>query len=117
MKILSDSSGYKSLNNAQYIAGSHVKPFFGSKVKIFDEYDSDKSIMLVGSMLFDPYLFNTLSTDTGVHRLNPVGAVYIFKKQEDENSWTYHGAVYSKGYTSANIQANLSEYSGGTIRF
>jgi len=110
---LSDSSGYKSLNNAQYIAGSHVKPFFGSKVKIFDEYDSDKSIMLVGSMLFDPYLFNTLSTDTGVHRLNPVGAVYIFKKQEDENSWTYHGAVYSKGYTSANIQANLSEYSGG----
>ena len=69
--------------------------------------------MLVGSMLFDPYLFNTLSTDTGVHRLNPVGAVYIFKKQEDENSWTYHGAVYSKRCSSANIQANLSEYSGG----
>lgn len=110
---LSDSSGYKSLNNAQYIAGSHIKPFFGSKVKIFDEYDSEKSIMLVGSMLFDPYLFNTLSSDTGVHRLNPVGSVYIFKKEEDENSWTYHGAVYSKGYTSANIQANLSEYSGG----
>ena len=66
--------------------------------------------MLVGAMLFDPYVLQTLSSS---HRLNPIGAVYIYKKDKDEDSWTYHGAVYGKGYTSDNVRSNVSQYRGG----
>ena len=104
---------YYSRINRRFItdfSDGYAKPFFGSKVKIFEEYQSNKSIMLVGAMLFDPYVLQALS---GSHKLNPIGAVYIFKKDKEDDGWTYHGAVYGKGYTSENVRSNLSQYRGG----
>ena len=104
---------YYSRINRRFItdfSDGYAKPFFGSKVKIFEEYQSNKSIMLVGAMLFDPYVLQTLS---GSHKLNPIGAVYIYKKDKEGDDWNYHGAVYGKGYTSENVRSNLSQYRGG----
>ncbi len=109
-----DSHYYNSSNNKRYIVDAsdgYNKPFFGSKVKIFEEYESDKSIMLVGAMLLDPHVLQDLSRS---HNLNPFGAVYIYKKDKDQDSWDYHGAVYGKGYTSENISSNLSEFDTGS---
>ncbi len=109
-----DADYYHSSNNRRYIADAsdgYNKPFFGSKVKIFEEYESDKSIMLVGAMLLDPYVLQNLSRS---HNLNPFGAVYIYKKDKDQDDWDYHGAVYGKGYTSENISSNLSEFDTGS---
>ena len=118
--VFQDDFDYYARNNRRFItdfSDGYAKPFFGSKIKIFEEHQSNKSIMLVGAMLFDPYVLQTLS---GSHKLNPIGAVYIFKKDKDEegpsvppNKWDYHGAVYGKGYTSENVKSNLSQYRGG----
>ena len=106
---------YYNLINRRFItefSDGYAKPFFGSKIKIFEEYQSNKTIMLVGAMLFDPYVLQTLS---GSHKLNPIGAVYIFKKDNDDEygQFDYHGAVYGKGYTSENVRSNVSQYRGG----
>ena len=88
---------------------------FGHKVKIYKDYSSDGEIMIVSSLLFDPFLLGGLSTDTGSHWINPMGAVYVYKKGKDEDSWSYHCSVYAKGYTSGNIISNLGNFRGGTI--
>ena len=99
--------------NLRYIRESssgYAKPFFGGKIKIFDEYQSTGKIMLIGAMLFDPYVLQVLSRS---HSLNPMGAVYILKKGKDDTDWSYHGAVYAKGYTSENVRSSVSAYRGG----
>lgn len=107
---LSDASYYNS--NAAYIELSERRVGFASLIKIFDEYETNDKIMLVGAPLFDPYVFNTL---TDSHSPNAMGAVYIYKKSLASDSWSYHGAVYSKGFTSDNVLSNLSSYRGGPI--
>ena len=113
-----DSHYYNSSNNKRYIVDAsegYNKTFFGGKIKIFEEYESNKSVMLVGAMLFDPYVLQDLSKHS--YRLNPYGAVYIYKKDKDQDKWDYHGAVYSKGYTSENIKSNLSDFDLSSTRF
>ena len=110
---LADAAHYNTYNNRRYIADAtegYNKAFFGGKIKIFKEYQSSKSIMLVGAMLLDPYVLQRLPRS---HNLNPFGAVYIYKKDKDQDEWDYHGAVYGKGYTSENIAFNLSEFDTG----
>ena len=111
---LADAIHYNNYNNKRYITDAtegYNKAFFGGKIKIFKEYQSSKSIMLVGAMLLDPYVLQNLSRS---HSLNPFGAVYIYKKDQDQDDWDYHGAVYGKGYTSENIASNLSEFDTGS---
>lgn len=111
---LADAIHYNNYNNKRYIVDAtegYNKAFFGGKIKIFKEYQSSKSIMLVGAMLLDPYVLQNLSRS---HNLNPFGAVYIYKKDKDQDDWDYHGAVYGKGYTSENISSNLSEFDTGS---
>ena len=107
---LSDASYYNS--NAAYIDLSERRVGFASLIKIFDEYGTNDKIMLVGAPLFDPYVFNTL---TDSHSPNAMGAVYIYKKSLASDSWSYYGAVYSKGFTSENVLSNLSSYRGGPL--
>ena len=107
---LSDSSYYAT--NAAYVVQEQRKTGFGYPVKIFDEHNTSNKIMLVGATLFDPYMFNTLEDS---HTPNAMGAVYIYKRSAASQSWAYHGAVYSKGFTSDNILSNLSSYRGGQL--
>lgn len=107
---LNDSSFYNTTNLA-YIDSADRRVGFGNPIKIFDEYGTSNKIMLVGATLFDPYVFNTLDAQ---HTPNAMGAVYIYKKTLVTGEWNYHGAVYSKGFTSENILSNLSSYRGGT---
>lgn len=107
---LSDSSYYAT--NAAYVNEDQRKTGFGYPIKIFDEHNTNNRIMLVGATLFDPYMFNTLEDS---HAPNAMGAVYIYKKSAADQTWTYHGAVYSKGFTSDNILSNLSSYRGGQL--
>lgn len=107
---LSDASYYSS--NAAYIDSSERRVGFASLIKIFDEYGTNNKIMLVSAPLFDPYVFNTL---TDSHSPNAMGAVYIYKKSLASDSWSYYGAVYSKGFTSENVLSNLSSYRGGPL--
>jgi len=96
---------------------------FGHKVKIYEDYSSDGEIMIVSAPLFDPFVMRydkgrsggLSASTTGSHWLNPMGAVYIYKRAKDEDNFTYHGAVYAKGYTSGNIISNLGNFRGGTI--
>ena len=99
-----------NLRHIREFSSGYAKPFFGGKIKIFDEYQSTDKIMLISAMLFDPYVLQALSRS---HRLNPMGAVYILKKGKDDTDWSYHGAVYAKGYTSENVRSNVSTYRGG----
>jgi len=105
---LDDASYYNS--NAAFINQDDRKAGFGSTIKIFDEHNTSNKIMLVGATLFDPYVFNTLDAQ---HSPNPMGAVYIYKKSLVSGEFTYHGAVYSKGFTSENILSNVSSFRGG----
>jgi len=107
---LSDASYYNS--NAAYIQSSERRVGFATSIKIFDEYETSNKIMLINAPLLDPYVFNTL---TDSHSPNAMGAVYIYKRSASSDSWSYHGAVYSKGFTSANIISNLGSYRGGAI--
>lgn len=107
---LSDSSYYAT--NAAYVTEDQRKTGFGYPIKIFDEHNTNNRIMLVGATLFDPYMFNTLEDS---HATNAMGAVYIYKKSVASQTWTYHGAVYSKGFTSDNVLSNLSSYRGGQL--
>ena len=105
---LSDAAIYTTANNRPYIDLEHRKVGFGYPIKIYKEYGTtgDK-LMFVGATLFDPYVFNDL---THPYFPNAMGAVYIYKRAGDATSWTYYGAVYSKGYTSDNISSNLTQY-------
>jgi len=107
---LSDAGYYDS--NAAYIEASERRVGFATLIKVFDEYQTNGKIMLVSAPLFDPYVFNTL---TDAHSPNAMGAVYIYKKPAGSSSWSYHGAVYSKGFTSDNVLSNLSSYRGGAL--
>ena len=122
-----DTKGQYGANSGDYDAyrGGNI-PFiknrllnnpsgFGHKVKIYEDHSSDGEIMIVSSLLFDPFLLGDLSRNTGSHWINPMGAVYVYKKGKDEDSWSYHCSVYAKGYTSGNIISNLGEFRGGTI--
>ena len=96
---------------------------FGHKVKIYEDHSSDGEIMIVSAPLFDPFIMRynkgrsggLSASTTGSHWLNPMGAVYIYKRAKDEDNFTYHSAVYAKGYTSGNIISNLGNFRGGTI--
>ena len=107
---LLDASRYNS--NIAYIESSERRVGFATSIKIFDEYETNNKVMFINAPLLDPYVFNTL---TDSHSPNAVGAVYIYKRSVGSNSWSYHGAVYSKGFTSANIASNLGSYRGGPI--
>ena len=118
-KDSSDYKEYANYNNNRYFKNRNYGGVnltgFGHKVKIYKEYESEKQIMVVSAPLFDPFVLGGLSASTGTHYLNPMGAAYIYKKGKDEDSWSYHGAVYAKGFTSANIASNISQFRGGTI--
>jgi hypothetical protein len=81
---------------------------FGHKVKIYKDYSSDGEIMAVSAPLFDPFLRGSLSTS---HWINPMGAVYVYKKGKDEDIWSYHCAVYAKGGAGS----PSGGFRGGTI--
>ena len=111
--MLSDAHAYTKPTNLPYITPDKQKAAFGVPFKIFDEYNvSGGKIMFVGATLFDPYVFNTL---TAPHSPNAIGAVYIYRRAAAATSWSYDGAVYSKGYTSVNVLANLSQYRNSAL--
>jgi len=110
---LSDAQAYTKAANLPYITPDKQKAAFGVPFKIFDEYNvSGGKIMFVGATLFDPYVLNVL---TDPYSPNAMGAVYIYRRAAAATSWSYEGAVYSKGYTSANILSNLSQYRSSTL--
>ena len=107
---LTDANHYST--NSAFINSGQKNTGFGYPLKIFNEHNTNNKIMLVGATLFDPYIFNTLDDS---HAPNAMGAVYIYKKSAASETWTYHGAVYSKGFTSDNVLSNLSSYRGGKL--
>ena len=100
------------LDNSVHLNNYDRFTAFGYVVKCFDRYETNDKIIFVSAPLFDPYLNNTL---TSAYRVNPMGAVYIFIQSLGSTDWTYQGAVYAKGFTSANIVSNLSQYKNGQL--
>ena len=113
-----DSSGYSNSNNLAYISENHRRAAFGVPVKVFEDYHNPAGkIMFIGAHLFDPYVLNTL---TSPHIPNAVGAVYIYKKANDDADWSYFGAMYGKGNTSNDMpyaKADYTDSSYGNERY
>jgi len=115
-KVLSfaDTPDYSSyLSNASYITEERSRTGFGYPLQIYDKDDSGTKLMVIGANYVDPYIRNTL---TSAYIPNAIGAVYMFTRTAGSTTWTYHSAVYGKGYTSSNIASSLSNYNNGTAR-
>ena len=106
-----DHSSY--LANSSFITTDRLRTGFGYPFKIYDRDGSGDKLMVVSANYVDPYVRNTLSD---AYIPNAIGALYMFTRIAGTNDWSYHGALYGKGYTSDNIAANLSEYNNGTGR-
>ena len=106
-----DHSSY--LANSSFITTDRLRTGFGYPFKIYDKDGNGDKLMVVSANYVDPYVRNTL---TDAYIPNAIGALYMFTKVAGTNDWSYHGALYGKGYTSDNIAANLSEYNNGTGR-
>ena len=106
-----DHSSY--LANSSFITTDRLRTGFGYPFKIYDKDGNGDKLMVVSANYVDPYVRNTLSD---AYIPNAIGALYMFTRIAGTNDWSYHGALYGKGYTSNNIAANLSEYNNGTGR-
>ena len=106
-----DHSSY--LANSSFITTDRLRTGFGYPFKIYDRDGSGDKLMVVSANYVDPYVRNTL---TDAYIPNAIGALYMFTRVAGTNDWSYHGALYGKGYTSDNIAANLSQYNNGTGR-
>ena len=115
-KVLSfaDTPEYSSyLSNASYITEERSRTGFGYPLRIYDKDDTGTKLMVVGANYVDPYIRNTFTT---AYIPNAIGAVYMFTRTAGSSTWTYHSAVYGKGYTSSNLASSLSNYNNGTGR-
>jgi len=106
-----DHSSY--LSNSSFITTDRLRTGFGYPFKIYDRDGSGDKLMVVSANYVDPYVRNTL---TDAYIPNAIGALYMFTRVAGTNDWSYHGALYGKGYTSDNVAANLSEYNNGSGR-
>ena len=106
-----DHSSY--LSNSSFITTDRLRTGFGYPFKIYDRDGSGDKLMVVSANYVDPYIRNTL---TDAYIPNAIGALYMFTRVAGTDDWSYHGALYGKGYTSDNVVANLSAYNNGTGR-